>query len=397
MHRIETQIAIVGAGPAGLMLSHLLHLNGIHSVIVELRSRDYCEGRIRAGVLEHGTVDLLRQAGVSGRLDREGLIHHGIEIGFQGHLHRIPLTELTGRSITVYGQHEIVKDLIARRIADGGDVRFDCCNVSAHQLEGPHSALHFKQAGESFEVAADYIAGCDGFHGMCRPSIPADALQVFEKLYPFAWLGVLAEAAPSREELVYMNSERGFALFSMRSPRVTRLYLQCQPEEDLAEWSDDRIWNELFLRFKSSDGWLPREGPILQKSVTGMRSFVVEPMQYGRVFLAGDAAHIVPPAGAKGMNLAMADVAFLTKALKTFYKENSSDLLERYSSTCLERVWKAQRFSSWMTLLFHKCEDASGFDARRQIAELDYLVSSRAAATSLAENYVGLPFESGLF
>lgn len=394
MSRITTQVAIVGAGPSGLMLSHLLHLQGIHSVIVELRSRDYCENRIRAGVLEQGTVDLLRQSGAGARLAREGLVHHGIEIGFNRRRHRVPMSDLTGgKCVTVYGQHEVVKDLIAQRLLDGGDILFDCSEVTVDNCEGPLPTVRFARAGQAHEIVADYIAGCDGFHGICRGSVPEGYLQVFERTYPFGWLGVLADAAPSSDELVYMHHDRGFALFSMRSQRVTRLYLQSKPDEDLAQWPDDRIWDELFLRFESADGWLPTRGPILQKSVTGMRSFVVEPMQYGRLFLAGDAAHIVPPTGAKGMNLAMADVLVLSNAFKALYKSNSTRDLECYSTISLRRVWKAQRFSWWMTSLLHRFADHNDFDRRRQVAELDYVTSSRAAATSLAENYVGLPME----
>jgi p-hydroxybenzoate 3-monooxygenase len=392
MSRIHTQVAIVGAGPAGLMLSHLLHLRGIHSVVIEIRSREHCERRVRAGVLEQGSDDLLRRSGVASRLEREAMFHHGIHIGFNRRRHFIPLTELTeGKCVTIYGQQEVVKDLIAQRLADRGDVRFDCSDVAVHDLEGPTPWVCFLHGGEPHELAADFIAGCDGFHGICRPSIPAAVLQVFEKTFPFGWLGILAEAPPTSNELVYMHHERGFALFSMRSQELTRLYLQTSPDEDLAQWPDNRIWNELFTRFECADGWLPRQGKILQKSVTGMRSFVVEPMQYGRLFLAGDAAHIVPPTGAKGMNLAMADVWFLSVALDDFYARNSTEKLESYSSVCLERVWKAQRFSWWMTSLLHCFPDHDAFDRRRQIAELNYLTSSRAASTSLAENYVGLP------
>jgi p-hydroxybenzoate 3-monooxygenase len=392
MSRIQTQVAIVGAGPAGLMLSHLLHQLGIHSVVVEIRSREHCEQRVRAGVLEHGSVDLLRRSGVASRLDRDAMFHHGIHIGFNRRRHFIPLAELTGgKCVTIYGQQEVVKDLIAQRLADRGDVRFDCSNVTVHDPETPKPSVHFHHAGESSELAADFIAGCDGFHGVCRPSIPAGVLQVFEKTFPFGWLGILAQAPPTSEELVYMHHERGFALFSMRSHELTRLYLQASADEDPAQWPDDRIWSELFTRFECADGWLPRQGEILQKSITGMRSFVVEPMQYGRLFLAGDAAHIVPPTGAKGMNLALADVLFLSRALGDFYERNSTEKLESYSSVCLERVWKAQRFSWWMTSLLHRFPDHDDFDRRRQIAELTYLTSSKAAATSLAENYVGLP------
>jgi len=391
---LSTQVAIVGAGPSGLMLSHLLHLHGIHSVVVEIRSREYCETRIRAGVLEQGSVDLLRRSEVADRLEREAMFHHGIEIGFNRRRHRIPMFELTnGKCVTVYGQQEVVKDLIARRLADGGDIRFDSSAVSIHSIEGPRPLVRFETAGQAYELSADYIAGCDGFHGICRPSVPPGILQFFERVYPFGWLGILAEAPPSSCELVYMHHDRGFALFSMRSQQLTRLYLQSAPDEDLTQWPDDRIWDELFRRFECDDGWLPNRGLILQKSVTGMRSFVTEPMQYGRLYLAGDAAHIVPPTGAKGMNLALADVAVLADAFHSYYNSRSVEPLDRYSAICLRRVWKAQRFSWWMTSLLHRCDDASEFDRRRQIAELDYVASSRAAATSLAENYVGLPME----
>ena len=392
--RIATQVAIVGAGPAGLLLSHLLHRAGIHSVVVELRSRRHCEQRIRAGVLEQGTVDLLRGVGLASRLDREGMLHHGIRIGFEGRIHRIPLSARAGgRAITVYGQHELVKDIIAQRLADGGSIFFDAANVSVHDCESSSPSVRFEHDGRAIELTAHFIAGCDGFHGICRAAIPSHKLQIFEREYPFAWLGVLAEAPPSSEELVYMHHSHGFALFSMRSPQLTRLYLQCRPNEDLAEWPDDRIWSELRIRFANAEGWLPNQGPVLQKSVAAMRSFVVEPMQFGRLFLAGDAAHIVPPAGAKGMNLAVADVAVLAAGLQHWYSHNSMDLLDSYSPLCLRRVWQAQRFSSWMTLLLHPDSSASPFDARRQIAELEYLTHSAAAAASFAENYVGRPLE----
>jgi len=394
MARFDTQVGIVGAGPAGLMLSHLLHLRGISSVILEVRSRAYCEERIRAGVLEHTSVELLREAGVAGRLDREGLRHEGIELGIQGVRHRIPFVELTGKSVTVYGQQEVVKDLIDRRLRDGGDLRFECGEVSLHGMDGDHPLIRVQKDGDVDEIHCDYIAGCDGFHGISRSSVPEGVLTLFERSYPFAWLGILAEAAPSRQELLYMHHERGFALYSMRSPRVTRLYLQCRPQEDIRDWSDDRIWNELRTRLSCSDGWHPSEGRVLQKGVTGMRSFVVEPLQYGRLFLAGDAAHIVPPTGAKGMNLALADVYYLANALSAFYGRNDLAPLEEYSRTCLRRIWKAQRFSSWMTSMLHIFDDAGPFDRRKQLAELDYVTSSRAAATSLAENYVGLPLHT---
>jgi p-hydroxybenzoate 3-monooxygenase len=375
------------------MLSHLLHLQGIASIVLEAKSRDYCETRIRAGVLEHISVEMLRTAGVAGRLDKEALRHEGIELGLHGRRHRIPFVELTGKAVWVYGQQEVVKDLIAQRIADRGDLRFECGEVSLHNVDSARPLIHVQGNDTEDEIGCDYIAGCDGFHGVSRPSIPPNVLTVYERVYPFAWLGILAEAAPSREELLYMHHERGFALYSMRSPQITRLYLQCKPDEDLEPWTDERIWEELRTRLGCSDGWLPKEGKILQKGVTGMRSFVVEPLQYGRLFLAGDAAHIVPPTGAKGMNLALADVHYLAEALRACYRNNDDQQLERYSSTCLRRIWKAQRFSWWMTSLLHRFEDASAFDHKRQVAELDYVMSSRAAATMLAENYVGLPLE----
>lgn len=394
MARFETQVGIVGAGPAGLMLSHLLHLHGIDSIVLEARSRQYCEERVRAGVLEQGSVDLLRRAGVGTRLDREGMRHEGIEIGLNRQRFRIPLSELTGgKAVTVYGQHEVVKDLIARRLADGGDLRFECGEVSVHHFDSDRPLLRAIGAKGEDEIHCNFIAGCDGSHGVCRPSIPDSALSTYERSYPFAWLGILAAAPPSRGELLYMHHERGFALYSMRSPAITRLYLQCRPDEDIEQWSDDRIWSELHRRLDCADGWQPIDGRILQKGITGMRSFVTEPMQFGRMFLAGDAAHIVPATGAKGMNLALADVFVLAEALRAYYKENSTVQLDRYSSVCLRRVWMAQRFSWWMTSLLHCFEDASPFDRRRQLAELDYVTGSRAAAASLAENYVGLPME----
>ena len=393
MAKFETQVGIVGAGPAGLMLSHLLHQKGIASIVLEAKERSYCEERVRAGVLEHTSVEMMRNAGVAQRLEKEGLRHEGIELGLHGRLHRIPFVELTGKAVTVYGQQEVVKDLISRRLSDGGDLRFECVEVSLHDIDGSHPYIRLEEQGEVDNIHCDYIAGCDGFHGISRSSIPSGFLTVYERNYPFAWLGILAEAAPSREELVYMHHERGFALYSMRSPRITRLYVQCKPDEDVANWSDDRVWSELHTRLGCSDGWHPTEGRILQKGVTGMRSFVVEPLQYGRLFLAGDAAHIVPPTGAKGMNLAFADVHYLAEALGARYHEDDSTKLDAYSATCLRRIWKAQRFSWWMTSLLHLFEDASPFDRKRQVAELEYVMSSRAAATSLAENYVGLPLD----
>jgi p-hydroxybenzoate 3-monooxygenase len=392
--RIRTQVAIIGAGPAGLVLAHLLHLAGIESVVLELRSRKYAEERIRAGVLEQVTVDLLDAIGMGERMQQQGLVHHGIDLGFNGSRHRIDFTELSnGKSVTVYGQHEVVKDFIARRLSDGLPLFFEAASVSLHNLTSDTPSVQFTLADEPCEITCDYMAGCDGFHGICRPSIPTSSLTLYDREYPFGWLGILAEAAPTRDELIYQNTPRGFALYSMRSPTITRLYLQCEPDEDLAAWSDDRIWNELNARLQGEDGWTPGRGPILQKSITGMRSFVTDPMQYGRLFLLGDAAHIVPPTGAKGMNLAVADALIFSRALEAFYRHQASGPLAAYSATCLRRIWKVQRFSWWMTSMLHNFRDASPFDHQRQLAELDYVTSSRAAATTLAENYVGLPID----
>lgn len=390
---MRTQVAIVGAGPAGLMLGHLLHLRGVESVIVETRSRAYVESRIRAGVLEQGTVDLLNATGVGERMRSQGLLHHGIELGFGGRRHRIDMKELTGEAITVYAQHEVVKDLIAARLNAGGEIVFEAANVSIHGFADDAPLVRYERDGAAHEIQCEFIAGCDGSHGICRPSVPAGVLKTFERNYPFAWMGVLADAAPSQGELVYMNHERGFALFSMRSPTVTRLYLQCDPVEDLTAWTDDRIWEELLLRLRGDDGWQPNVGRITQKSVTPMRSFVTEPMQWGKLFLAGDAVHIVPPTGAKGMNLAIADVRVLAQGFADRYATGAHELLDRYSEICLRRIWKVQRFSWWMTSMLHRFPDANEFDRRRQLAELEYVTSSRAAATSLAENYAGLPMD----
>jgi len=391
---MRTQVGIIGAGPAGLLLAHLLDLEGIESIVIEAHSREYVESRVRAGVLEQTTVDLMTQAGVGERMEREGLPHHGIWLSFGGRRHHIAFPELTGgRTITVYAQQEVIKDLVEARLVRGGEVIFGVEDTSVHGLDSNAPEIRFRKDGEPLHIACAFIGGCDGFHGICRPSIPAGALTCYDRQYPFGWLGILAEAAPSSEELVYSYHDRGFALFSMRSPEVTRLYLQCDPEEDLAVWPDERIWNELQLRLGTSDGWAPKEGPVLQKGVTGMRSFVVEPMQYGRLFLAGDAAHIVPPTGAKGLNLAVADVAVLARAMAEYFHSGRREGLDRYSETCLRRVWKVQRFSWWMTAMLHRFGDDTPFDRRRQLAELDYVTSSRAAMTSLAENYVGLPLE----
>jgi len=390
---IRTQVGIVGAGPAGLLLSHLLSLEGIESVIVESQSRAHIEERVRAGVLEQGTVDLLNEAGVGDRMRRQGLVHHGIELRFGRRGHRIDFQELVGRAITVYAQHEVVKDLVHARFTAGGQIFFEADSVSIHGFDGDDPRIRFRHAGEQRELACHYIAGCDGFRGICRPSVPAGALRFYEKVYPFGWLGILAEAKPASDELIYANHECGFALMSMRTPGISRLYLQCRPDEDLAEWPDSRIWEELQRRFQTAEGFRLNEGPIFQKGVTAMRSFVTEPMQYGRLFLAGDAAHIVPPTGAKGLNLAAADVRILSRALAWRFCTGSDERLRRYSEICLRRVWRAQHFSWWMTSLMHRFNQDSGFDHRRQLAELDQVTSSRAAATVLAENYTGLPFQ----
>jgi p-hydroxybenzoate 3-monooxygenase len=389
---MRTQVGIVGAGPAGLILSHLLQRQVIDSIIIEKYSRQHVEERVRAGVLEQGTVEILADLGLAERLQREGLVHYGIELSFLGRRHRIDFKELTGRGITVYGQNEVVKDLTNARLATGGEIVFEAEDVSVADLDSRAPRIHYRKAGEDVEVICDFIAGCDGFHGISRSSIPAGVLTAHEREYPFGWLGILAEAAPSSRELIYSNHERGFALLSMRSPKISRLYLQCEPEEDLEQWTDERIWEELETRL-GIEGWKLTRGAVLQKGVTGMRSFVVEPMQYGRLFLAGDAAHIVPPTGAKGLNLAAADVRVLAHALTQHYKSGSMALLARYSQIALRRVWKAQRFSWWMTSMLHRFHSENSFDRRRQLAELDYVTSSRAAAQSLAENYVGLPFD----
>jgi p-hydroxybenzoate 3-monooxygenase len=391
---MKTQVAIVGAGPAGLVLSHLLHLSGIDSVVLETHSRNYVEERVRAGVLEQGTADLLRETGVGERMMRQGLVHHGIDLQFARRRHRIDFADLTGgKGVTVYAQHEVLKDLILARLHAGGRILFDVQDATVHNLQGPWPKIRFRQSHADKELQCDFIGGCDGFHGICRPSIPEGVLKTFDKVYPFAWLGILAEAPPSSQELIYAHHERGFALLSMRSPTISRLYLQCAPDEDIANWPDERIWRELHTRMEVVEGWKLTEGPVLQKGITGMRSFVVEPMQYGRLFLAGDSAHIVPPTGAKGLNLAVADVRVLAAAIAEFYRSGGTDLLEGYSAKCLRRVWKVQRFSWWMTSMLHRFADDNAFDVRRQLAELDYVTSSRAASETLAENYVGLPFE----
>jgi p-hydroxybenzoate 3-monooxygenase len=388
--KMRTQVGIVGAGPAGLVLSQLLHLQGIDSIVIEARSREHCEQRVRAGVLEQGTADLLREMSVGGRMTREGMVHHGVELRFNGCGHRIDFRELTGRSIMIYAQQEVVKDLIAARLEAGAEIFFEVEDVSVRDFDSAAPRIRFQDRGEPSEILCDFIAGCDGFHGVCRPSIES-ALTLHERVLPFAWLGILAAAAPSSEELIYCYHERGFALHSMRTPGITRLYLQCAVDEDLAGWPDERIWQELQRRLATRDGRKLNEGEVLQKGVTGMRSFVAEPMQCGRLFLAGDAAHIVPPTGAKGLNLAVADVRILAGALAEFYRSGNTQSLAAYSEKCLRRVWLVQRFSLWMTGMLHRFPGCDKFEEHRQLADLDYLTTSHAAAQSFAENYVGLP------
>jgi p-hydroxybenzoate 3-monooxygenase len=393
---MRTQVGIIGAGPAGLMLSHLLHLQGIESIILESRSREEIENTIRAGVLEQGAVDLMNETGVGKRMMREAYFHHGIELRFNGESHRINMHELTGgKNVTVYAQHEVIKDLIDARLKVGGEIIFNVGDVSLHDLDTSVPKIRYRKDGdgELQEIKCDYIAGCDGFHGPSRPSIPETIRKEYQKIYPFGWLGILTEAPPSAPELIYANHERGFALLSMRSPEIQRLYIQVDPNNDIANWSDDRIWSELHERLAIKDGWKLIEGPIIQKSILGMRSFVCEPMQYGKLFLCGDAAHIVPPTGAKGLNLAFADVQVLARGLDAFYKSGKTELLERYSAICLRRIWKAERFSAYMTNMLHRHHDHTPFERRMQLAELDNVISSRAAATNLSENYVGLPME----
>jgi p-hydroxybenzoate 3-monooxygenase len=391
----RTQVGIVGAGPAGLLLGHLLHRHGIESVVLEVRSRDYVEHRIRAGVLEHGTVQLLKDAGVGERLEREGMEHGGIELRFDRRGHRIDFPKLAGgRHITVYGQTEVVKDLIKARLEFDGPLRFEVEEVTVHDLESDRPAIRYRSRGEPHELRCDVIAGCDGFHGVCRPSIPDGVLSEHEREYPFGWLGILAEVPPSTEELIYARHERGFALHSMRTPELSRFYLQCDPDDDPDAWSDQQIWDELDTRL-ARDGWtLNRDGPIIEKSVTPMRSFVVEPMQHGNLFLAGDAAHIVPPTGAKGLNLAVGDVRELAQGLSEWYGTGDRGSLDAYSDRCLRRVWRAEHFSWWMTSMLHRFPDENaGFEERLQRAQLDYVCRSQAAATTLAENYVGFRWE----
>lgn len=387
---MHTQVAIIGAGPAGLLLSHLLHLQGIESIVLETRSREEIEATIRAGVLEQGTMDILSNAGVDERMRSQGALHHGIELAFGGERHRIDLSELTGKAITVYPQHEVIKDLVAARIAAQGTLLFQVSDVALHDTETTAPSVTFVQAGEAHRIEADFIVGADGFHGVSRPAMPAqEQRQNYQRIYPFGWFGILVEAPISSDELIYAQHERGFALVSTRTPTVQRMYFQCDPTDHVDNWSDDRIWSELHMRTEGRDGWRVKEGKIFQKGIIGMRSFVSTPMQAGRLFLAGDAAHIVPPTGAKGMNLAVSDVSLLARGLEQFYQQGVSERLDSYTGDALKRVWRAEYFSWTMTRLLHTFADASPFEREMQRAELDNIVSSRALATALAENYVG--------
>jgi p-hydroxybenzoate 3-monooxygenase len=387
---MRTQVGIVGAGPAGLLLARLLHLQGIESVVLERRDRAYVEARVRAGVLEHGTAETLREAGVGSRMDALGMPHAGTELRYSRTRHRIDFVELTGRGIMVYGQQEVVKDLIA---AGPFPVLFEVDDVALHDIGSDRPRVTFVSSGAASSIDCDFVVGADGFHGICRDWVPG--LTVYERNYPFAWLGILAKAPPSSAELIYARSDRGFALHSMRTPEISRMYLQVPADEDLAAWPDDRIWAELHKRLATDDGFALTEGPLLDKGLTPMRSFVATPMQQGRLFLAGDAAHIVPPTGAKGMNLAVADVRLLSRALGGFYADARTDLLDAYTSHALRRVWRATHFSWWMTTMLHVDPELDAFGAQLAVAQLDYVTSSRAMATSLAENYTGLPYTDG--
>lgn len=389
--KMRTQVGIIGAGPAGLMLARLLHLQGISSIIIENRSEEYIYGRIRAGLLEHWATDLLTEVGLGERMAREGVVHWGNYIAVNGELHRLDFKALVGKRMTIYGQQEVVKDLVAQRRRDGDPLLFEVGDVTVHDVTSERPKIRFTHEGVAKEIDCDFIAGCDGFHGICRPSFPDSLLRGYEREYPFGWVGVLTESPPPDHELIYSYTDRGFALYTMRSMSVSRLYLQCDHDDDIANWSDDRIWEELHRRLGGAHKL--QEGKILQKSITPMRSFVAEPMRYGRLLLAGDSAHIVPPTGAKGMNLAFSDVLFMSRALTAFYKQQRGDLLESYSDTCLKRIWNAQRFSWWMTRIMHRFPEETSFDHRRQLSELNYLTSSEAASKTLVEQYVGLPLD----
>ena len=406
---MSTRVGIVGGGPAGTLLSHLLHLQGIESVVLELRGREEVETTVRAGVLEDATAALLRETGVGERMDREGAVHEGIELRFGGRGRRIDFADLTGKSIVIYGQQEVVKDLYAARLEAGGQIVFEAAALGVEDLDTTRPKIRFRRGarldpeagGIRFdtntreeELACDYVVGADGFFGPCRNAIPDGIRKEHTRTYPFGWFGILVEGPPSTEELIYTLSERGFALVSTRSPEIQRLYFQCDPEDSVDNWPDEKIWDELQARLATREGdWTLEKGAIFQKDIVQMRSYICEPMQYGHLFLAGDAAHIVPPTGAKGMNLAVADVRVLARGLTEFYSSGDTGILDAYSERCLGRVWKASRFSWWMTTMLHRFHDEDEFRYRLQLAELDYIMSSRAASASLAENYVGLPME----
>ncbi len=392
---MKTQVAIIGAGPSGLLLGQLLHNAGIDTVIVERQNPDYVLGRIRAGVLEQGMVELLREAGVAARMDREGLVHDGFELAFDGRCEHIDLKGLTGgKTVMIYGQTEVTRDLMEARERSGAQTFYSASQVQPHDIDSAQPYLTFEHNGETLRLDCDYIAGCDGFHGVARQSIPPGVLKEFERVYPFGWLGILADTPPVADELIYANHERGFALCSMRSPTRTRYYVQVGAEEKVEDWSDERFWSELKSRLPSEVAERLVTGPSIEKSIAPLRSFVVEPMQHGRLFLLGDAAHIVPPTGAKGLNLAASDVSTLYRILLKVYREGRSDLLEKYSEICLRRIWKAERFSWWMTSMLHKFPDTDAFSQRMQQTELDYFVSSESGRRTIAENYVGLPYEA---
>lgn len=394
-NRMHVQVGIIGAGPAGLLLSQLLHMAGIESVILETRRQEAIEATIRAGILEQGTIDIMQKIGAGERMLREGALHEGIELRFQGQSHRIDLPSQTnGKAVMLYPQHEVIKDLVALRRRAGADIRFEVRNVTLHDLDSSLPKITYRSKEDTTEeIVCDFIAGCDGTNGISRPSIPEGVLTTYEKVYPFGWLGILCKAPPSCEELIYALHERGFALVSTRTPEIQRMYLQVDPTDKIENWSDDRIWTELRSRLATRDGWAPKEGSIFSKVVVGLRSFVTDPMQYGRLFLAGDSAHVVPPTGAKGMNLAMADVQILAKAIIAFYRDNRVDLIDTYSVTVLRRIWKTERFSWWMTSMLHRFPGNDAFQHQMQLAELSYIASSRSGAAALAENYVGLPID----
>lgn len=391
---MNTKVGIIGAGPAGLLLARLLHLQGIESIIIERKPLENIEGTVKAGVLEQFTVDLMNEIGVGERMMKEGHFHEGIELQFKGKRHRIDMTDLTGgKKITVYPQHEVIKDLVDSRFQTGGEIIFEVTDVTLHDVETEQPKIHFKQNGEEHEIVCDFIVGCDGYHGPSRKAIPERLRKEHLHVYPYGWLGILAEAPQAHPELIYANHERGFALLSTRTPQLQRHYIQVDPHDDIANWSDDRIWSEFHVRTETIDGWKLPDGPIVKKDIVQMRSFILETMQYGRLFIAGDAAHTVPPTGAKGLNLAASDVKILSVGLKEFYEEGKMDVLDGYAQVALRRVWKAERFSWWMTNLLHTSKEKDSFEHGLQLAELDYVTSSKAAATSLAENYVGLPLE----